>query len=179
LKVHSYISFLNSVELITKILVRYLGEYVEGLNREHLRFSLLEGKVEINNLRFKTTALNQFRLPVTVREGYNMYQLALTDLGFLGKLVVKIPAQFGKESVVVQMSQLFLIAQPKEKVEEETEEEAEERLQQLKQEKLRIADEKEEEFLEAKKAEQNQGRLCFLQVSILPRYSLEIDGKNC
>lgn len=61
---------MNSLtELITKILVRYLGEYVEGLNREHLRFSLLEGKVEINNLRFKTTALNKFRLPVTVKEG--------------------------------------------------------------------------------------------------------------
>lgn len=54
------------------------------------------------------------------------------------------------------MSQLFLIAQPKEDFEEETEEEAEERLQQLKEEKLRIADEKEEEFLDAKK-EQSQG----------------------
>lgn len=69
---------------------------------------------------------------------------------------MKIPAQFGKESVVVQMSQLFLIAQPKENFEEETEEEAEERIQQLKQEKLRIADEKEEEFLDSKK-EQGQG----------------------
>lgn len=129
---------------------------MEGLNREHLRFSLLEGKVEINNLRFKATALNKFRLPVTVKEGTLQNNSVPTRIGFLGKLVVKIPAQFGKESVVVQMSQVFLIVQPREKVEEETEEEAEERVQQLKQEKLRIADEKEEEFLESKK-EQNQG----------------------
>eukprot|EP01126_Amoeba_proteus_P030487 TRINITY_DN30133_c0_g1_i1.p2 TRINITY_DN30133_c0_g1~~TRINITY_DN30133_c0_g1_i1.p2 ORF type:complete len:144 (-),score=37.81 TRINITY_DN30133_c0_g1_i1:753-1184(-) len=128
-------------EFVSWFLVKYLGEYIEGLNREHLRISLFSGKVEFTNLRFKTTALNRFRLPVTVKEG------------FLGKLVLTFPAKFkfGAESVVVQMSQLFLIVQPKDKFDEETEEEVEERLQQIKQEKLRRADEKEEEYLESKK----------------------------
>lgn len=49
--------------------MRYLGDFVEGLNKEQLRISILDGKVEIYDLRIKTSALNKLGLPVYVKEG--------------------------------------------------------------------------------------------------------------
>jgi len=128
-------------EIVTRILVRYLGDFVEGINKEQLRFSLLEGKVEIHDLRFKTSGLKKLRLPVEVKEGV------------LGKLVLLVPwSQLGTERVLVQIERLFLVVAPKENV-EETVEETIAMLQEEKQERLRKAELKAFEFLENKKSD--------------------------
>lgn len=55
--------------LATKILSRYLGDYVEGLDSKNLEISLLSGSVELRNLKLKTSSLEKLDLPVTVKEG--------------------------------------------------------------------------------------------------------------
>ena len=51
------------------LLVRYLGEYVEGLESNHLRISVMSGDVNLKNLRLKSNILDNLNLPVTVHAG--------------------------------------------------------------------------------------------------------------
>lgn len=55
--------------LATKILSRYLGDYVEGLDSKNLEISLLSGSVELKNLKLKASTLEKLDLPITVKEG--------------------------------------------------------------------------------------------------------------
>lgn len=55
--------------LAAKILSRYLGDYVEGLDSKNLEISLLSGSVELKNLKLKTSSLEKLELPITVKEG--------------------------------------------------------------------------------------------------------------
>lgn len=50
-------------------LKKYLGKYVEGVDEHSLSISVWQGNVVLNNLRFRTEALAELDLPVTVKAG--------------------------------------------------------------------------------------------------------------
>jgi len=56
-------------QVVSSLLVKYLGDYVEGLQSENLRISLIGGKVSLRNLQLKTRILDELNLPVTVKSG--------------------------------------------------------------------------------------------------------------
>lgn len=66
--------------LAARILSRYLGDYVEGLDSKNLEISLLSGSVELKNLKLKTSSLEKLDLPVTVKEGEYTVTVKLTQL---------------------------------------------------------------------------------------------------
>jgi len=63
--------------IVSALLEKYLGDYVEGLQTENLKLSIFSGDVVLENLKLKKSCLDQFELPVQVKAG------------FLGKLTVK------------------------------------------------------------------------------------------
>lgn len=62
--------------IVADVLVRVLGSYVDGLNRESIRVGVWQGDLELNNLRIRPDALAilfetlGLDLPVTVTAGY-------------------------------------------------------------------------------------------------------------
>ncbi|KAH7682946.1 Vacuolar protein sorting-associated protein 13 [Dioscorea alata] len=83
------------------LLRKYLGEYVEGLSNEALRISVWKGDVVLKDLKLKAEALNNLKLPVTVKAG------------FVGTITLKVPwKSLGKEPVVVLIDRVFLLAHP-------------------------------------------------------------------
>lgn len=51
------------------MLIRYLGDYIEDLDKKQLQFSILGGNMELQNLCLKTSALNKLNLPILVKAG--------------------------------------------------------------------------------------------------------------
>ena len=49
---------------------RFVANYVENLNTKDLSFGVFSGDVRLKNLKLKKEALDKFRLPVDVKEGY-------------------------------------------------------------------------------------------------------------
>lgn len=47
-------------QIISNILEMYLGQYIENIDTNKLRFSAWQGKVTLQNLRFKSTAFSYF-----------------------------------------------------------------------------------------------------------------------
>ena len=66
-------------KLLYGVLQDALGDYIEGLQPESLKLGLWSGKIELQNLRVNTKAVDELSLPVRV-EG-----------GTVGKLSVAIP----------------------------------------------------------------------------------------
>lgn len=61
------------------MLNRFVSQYVENLNTKDLSVGVFSGDVRLKNLKLKKEALDKFRLPVDVKEGY------------LGDLTLNIP----------------------------------------------------------------------------------------
>lgn len=61
------------------LLNRFLKTYVDNLNTSQLNIGIWSGDVRLKNLKLKKEALDKFRLPVDVKEGY------------LGDLTLNIP----------------------------------------------------------------------------------------
>ncbi len=55
--------------IIASILSSYLGDYIEGLERENLALSVFSGNVVLENLQLKKEALADLQLPITIKEG--------------------------------------------------------------------------------------------------------------
>jgi hypothetical protein len=84
---------------VTELLRRYLGAYVEGLDREKLKISVWKGDVVLHNLKLKPEALDHLNLPVRV------------TAGMLGTLRLKVPwHNLGKEPVVAEVDNVFCLA---------------------------------------------------------------------
>ena len=115
--------------LAVTILTKYLGSYVNGLQRENLNVSIGSGDVVLENLELKKEALDDLELPITVRGGkcslictipvrgcvhiYIVYML-LWFIGYMGKLRLKIPWKSLKtEPAVISIERVFLLASPK------------------------------------------------------------------
>jgi vacuolar protein sorting-associated protein 13A/C len=55
--------------LLLDVLVNVLGAYVDGLSAENLRVGVWSGKVELSNLKLKSTALDTLNLPIRISHG--------------------------------------------------------------------------------------------------------------
>lgn len=87
--------------LILNILVDILGNYVEDLTNDHLKLAVWSGKIELLDLKIKSTALDKFKLPIHVGRG------------LVKKLSLKIPwANLDKKPVSVVIDGIFLEAGP-------------------------------------------------------------------
>ncbi|CAH0407407.1 unnamed protein product [Chilo suppressalis] len=87
--------------IVVDVLNRFLGDYVENLNRSQLKLGIWGGDVVLENLILKQNALEELNIPVQ------------TVYGHLGKLVLKIPWKnlYGA-SVEATVDRLFLIINP-------------------------------------------------------------------
>ncbi|CEH13766.1 Vacuolar protein sorting-associated protein [Ceraceosorus bombacis] len=115
--------------VLASVLNRFLASYVDGLNTSQLNVGIWSGDVKLRNLRLKTSALDKFRLPIDVKEG------------FLGDLTLSIPwSNLKGKPVRVLVENVYLLAAPKEASVEIDDEEEEERAQAAKLEKLANAE---------------------------------------
>ncbi|XP_049870372.1 intermembrane lipid transfer protein Vps13 isoform X3 [Pectinophora gossypiella] len=87
--------------IVVDVLNRFLGDYVENLNRSQLKLGIWGGDVVLQNLVLKQNALEELNIPMQ------------TVYGHLGKLTLKIPWKnlYGA-SVEATIDRLFLIVNP-------------------------------------------------------------------
>ncbi|KAK0549054.1 Vacuolar protein sorting-associated protein 13 [Tilletia horrida] len=115
--------------VLASVLNRFLASYVDGLNTSQLNVGIWSGDVKLRNLRLKTSALDKFRLPIDVKEGY------------LGDLTLSIPwSNLKGKPVKVLIENVYLLAAPKNAAAEYDQAEEDERAQAAKQEKLANAE---------------------------------------
>lgn len=128
--------------IVVDVLNRFLGDYVENLNRSQLKLGIWGGDVVLENLILKQNALEELNIPVQ------------TVYGHLGKLVLKIPWKnlYGA-SVEATVDRLFLIVNPTAEVKYDPE----------KEEKMALASKQAElarvEEAKKKEAEKDQNKL--------------------
>ncbi|KWU46731.1 hypothetical protein RHOSPDRAFT_14825 [Rhodotorula sp. JG-1b] len=114
--------------VLAGILNRTLSAYVDNLNTSQLNVGIWSGDVKLRNLRLKKEALDKFRLPVDVKEGY------------LGDLTLSIPwSNLGGKPVRVLVENVYLLATPTDSSKSTPEEDAA-RAQAAKLEKLENAE---------------------------------------
>lgn len=88
-------------KLVESILVEYVSEWVVGLDAEKMKIALFGGKVEFRELQLKTSSLDKFQLPLTVKAGT------------LGRLSLKVPwKRLTKEAVTIRIEDLYLLVVP-------------------------------------------------------------------
>ena len=56
--------------VVSALLSKYLGDYVDGLSTDNLSLGIFSGEVVLENLALKRSALAGLHLPVTVKAGY-------------------------------------------------------------------------------------------------------------
>lgn len=111
------------------LLNRFFAAYVEGLNTNSLNIGIWSGDLKLRNLRLKTSALDKFRLPIDVKEGY------------LGDLTLSIPwTRLKDKPVRILIENVYVLAVPKNSSAQVDQEEEARRAQAAKQEKLANAE---------------------------------------
>ncbi|BFZ60577.1 Vacuolar protein sorting-associated protein 13 [Saitoella coloradoensis] len=114
--------------LVAGLLNRFLGAYVQNFDPGQLNIGIWSGDVKLRNLQLRREALDKFKLPIDVKEGY------------LGSLTLQIPwSNLKGKPVKVLIEDVFLLANPKAD-QEYDEADEERRAQALKQEKLDSAE---------------------------------------
>ncbi|GAA5969299.1 hypothetical protein JCM11641_007543 [Rhodosporidiobolus odoratus] len=114
--------------VVSGVLNRFLSAYVDNLNSNQLNVGIWSGDVKLKNLRLKKEALDKFRLPVDVIEGY------------LGELTLSIPwSNLAGKPVRVLVENVYLLAVPTDSSKATPEEDAA-RAQAAKLEKLENAE---------------------------------------
>ncbi|GAA5952650.1 hypothetical protein JCM21900_006060 [Sporobolomyces salmonicolor] len=114
--------------VLAGVLNRFLSAYVDNLNTGQLNVGIWSGDVKLRNLRLKKEALDKFRLPVDVVEGY------------LGDLTLSIPwSNLSGKPVRVLVENVYLLAVPTDSSKATPEEDAA-RAQAAKLEKLENAE---------------------------------------
>ncbi|CAE6434049.1 unnamed protein product, partial [Rhizoctonia solani] len=122
-------SFLNTgKEALHALLNRFLAPYVEGLDTSQLQYGVWQGQLSLRGLKLKKGALDKFRLPVDVLEGY------------VGTFTLTIPWQnITGRPVEVYIEDVYLLAVPAAESAFDPVED-EERKQATKQERLNAAE---------------------------------------
>ncbi|XP_016522210.1 vacuolar protein sorting-associated protein 13C-like [Poecilia formosa] len=87
--------------LVSDLLNRFIGDYVENLDKSQLKIGIWGGNVVLENLRVKENALSEFDVPFKVKAGQ------------IGKLTLKIPWKnlYG-DAVVATLDGLYLLVVP-------------------------------------------------------------------
>ncbi|XP_076432695.1 intermembrane lipid transfer protein VPS13C isoform X2 [Peromyscus maniculatus bairdii] len=115
--------------VVADLLNRFLGDYVENLNKSQLKLGIWGGNVALDNLQIKENALSELDVPFKVKAGQ------------IDKLTLKIPWKnlYG-EAVVATLEGLYLLVVPGASIKYDAEKE-EKSLQDIKQKELsRIED---------------------------------------
>ncbi|XP_065079310.1 intermembrane lipid transfer protein Vps13 isoform X3 [Ochlerotatus camptorhynchus] len=120
--------------IVADVLNRFVGEYVENLDKKQLKIGIWGGDVVLNNLILKQSALKELDLPVT------------TLYGHLGKLVLKIPwKNLYSAPVEAIVDKLYILAVPNTDVRYNAEKEDKNSFEAKKAELLRIEQAKKSE----------------------------------
>ncbi|XP_032870852.1 vacuolar protein sorting-associated protein 13C isoform X2 [Amblyraja radiata] len=115
--------------LVAELLNRFLGDYVENLDKSQLKLSIWGGNVVLENLRIKENALSDFDVPFKIKAGQ------------IDKLILKIPwKNLYSEAVVATLDGLHLLAVPEGSIQYDAEKE-EKQLQENKQKELQRIEE--------------------------------------
>ncbi|XP_056463865.1 intermembrane lipid transfer protein VPS13C isoform X2 [Gadus chalcogrammus] len=87
--------------LVSDLLNRFIGDYVENLDKSQLKIGIWGGNVVLENLRVKENALSEFDVPFRIRAGQ------------VGKLTLKIPwKNLYNDAVVATLDGLYLLVVP-------------------------------------------------------------------
>ncbi|XP_070411206.1 intermembrane lipid transfer protein VPS13C isoform X2 [Nothobranchius furzeri] len=87
--------------LVSDLLNRFIGDYVENLDKSQLKIGIWGGNVVLENLRVKENALSEFDVPFKVKAGQ------------IEKLTLKIPwKNLYSEAVVATLEGLYLLVVP-------------------------------------------------------------------
>ncbi|KAF6721023.1 Vacuolar protein sorting-associated protein 13C [Oryzias melastigma] len=87
--------------LLSDTLNRFIGDYVENLDKSQLKIGIWGGNVVLENLKVKENALSEFDIPFKVKAGQ------------IAKLTLKIPwKNLYNEAVVASMDGLYLLVVP-------------------------------------------------------------------
>jgi vacuolar protein sorting-associated protein 13A/C len=65
--------------LIEKIIAAKLGDYLSGLDKEHLQIAMWKGDITLNDVQIRQTAVSRFKLPLRL------------VLGKISRLAIKVP----------------------------------------------------------------------------------------
>ncbi|XP_017018537.1 intermembrane lipid transfer protein Vps13 [Drosophila kikkawai] len=99
--------------VVTDVLNKVLGDYIENLDRKQLKIGIWGGDVVLQNLKIRENALDELDLPVQLIYGY------------LGKLVLKIPwKHLYTQPVIVNIEDLYALVTPNNNVQYNAEKEA-------------------------------------------------------
>lgn len=92
--------------LISSILDKIAGEYIQGLNKENLSIGIFSGDVKVENVALNPSVIDLFDLPLMLR--YSR----------IGKLELKVPFNsLGSTPVEVFLDGLYVIVNPKSQTE--------------------------------------------------------------
>ncbi|XP_068186348.1 intermembrane lipid transfer protein VPS13C isoform X2 [Antennarius striatus] len=87
--------------LVSDLLNRFIGDYVENLDKSQLKIGIWGGNVVLENLKVKESALSEFDVPFKVKAGQ------------IGKLTLKIPwKNLYNDAVVATLDGLYLLVVP-------------------------------------------------------------------
>ncbi|XP_034747367.1 vacuolar protein sorting-associated protein 13C-like [Etheostoma cragini] len=87
--------------LVSDLLNRFIGDYVENLDKSQLKIGIWGGNVVLENLKVKENALSDFDVPFKVKAGQ------------IGKLTLKIPwKNLYNDAVVATLDGLYLLVVP-------------------------------------------------------------------
>ncbi|XP_065320844.1 intermembrane lipid transfer protein VPS13A-like isoform X3 [Gordionus sp. m RMFG-2023] len=121
--------------LVTEVLNRFLGSYIENLDTKQLNIGIWGGDVVLKNLSIKSTALSDLDLPIKLYQGH------------LGKLTLKIPwKNLYAAPVIATIDSLFILLVPNSvvKYDERAEEKGKQEIKQKELEKIEEAKRKQE-----------------------------------
>ncbi|XP_058486199.1 intermembrane lipid transfer protein VPS13C isoform X3 [Solea solea] len=87
--------------LVSDLLNRFIGDYVENLDKSQLKIGIWGGNVVLENLKVKENALSEFDVPFKIKAGQ------------IGKLTLKIPwKNLYNDAVVATLDGLYLLVVP-------------------------------------------------------------------
>ncbi|CAH2273272.1 Hypothetical predicted protein [Pelobates cultripes] len=115
--------------VLADLLNRFLGDYVENLDRSQLKLGIWGGNVALENLRIRENALSELDVPFKVKAGQ------------IDKLTLKIPWKnlYG-DAVVATLEGLYLLVVPGASIKYDAEKEERHRQEEKQRELVRIED---------------------------------------
>ena len=88
--------------IISSVLNKVLGDFIENIDAKQLNISLLAGDVELFNLAIKPTILDNMPLPFKIVHGN------------VGRIFVDVPViSFMTSPIKIEISEIFLLVSPK------------------------------------------------------------------
>eukprot|EP00906_Rhabdomonas_costata_P036471 RCo051159 len=89
-------------KVLSEILLKQFGRYVEGLDSDSLHVGVLHGICQATDLAIRPDALSDFDIPFDIRRGH------------LGLLRLKVPwRRLTSDAVEVEAERLFVVLQPR------------------------------------------------------------------